>query len=662
LLERGRSGVEAYYRQKGFRFARITVKSTEVRRGVKLRVLVDEGPRTEIAAVEFIGAHGLSADELEEVAQTEASGWITAEYLDHGVLDADIARLQRHYREQGWRDARVTLADLRYSGDGSEVTVRIQIEEGARYTVVGFEIRDNEAVSTDELTELVELPLDVPLDARYIYGSPAEGIRGDVERMKAIYQDAGYYNAQITPELRIADPTRRELVVVYTIYEGGRTKIGRIDIEGNRITREDVIRRFLPFRPGDKIRTEAIRAGLLRLMQTQYFAGVEPDLRPSIRPGYTDIVMKVKEADTVGNFNFGGALSQSSGFQATASLTINNFDISQWSWPWNLFVSPHFRGGGQRLQASVAFGRRESNYTLTFNEPFLFGTRNSLSLTGQLSTQTEVDYDVRREGGGFTLGRQIFPWMVARIGATGEFVTVDDVSPFAPLELLALQAVGREPLVKLRGGFDFDWAKRDASRLPYQGFELDVSGEWAHDAIGSNWSFWAVHIEPRFHWTFFGHESGWRHVITLRNSFDYAEPLDGQAQVPFFERYFAGGWGTIRGFDRRDVGPREANRPVGGEFLFAGSLEYGFPLWRDTLGGPQHRDIVRMVWFYDFAAIDHTFKDYSSDDWRTSIGFGFRLAVPGFPFPFALDFGWPLKMEDEDDRQLISFTFDVRFG
>ncbi|MHC5020359.1 MAG: outer membrane protein assembly factor BamA [Planctomycetota bacterium] len=662
LLERARAGVEALYRRKGYRFARVAITPSTVARGVNLAVRVDEGPRTYIEAITFHGAHGIDPDDLEDVMNTEASSWMTSKYLDHAVLEADIARLQRHYRELGWRDARVTLAGLRYSGDGSEVTIRIQVEEGPRYTVVGFRIEGNDAVTTEELTELVELAVGEPLDARRIFGSLADGIRGDVERMRAVYQDEGYYNVQIQPETRVPDPAKRELVVVYNIHEGQRTRIGRVDIIGNRITREDVIRRRLPFRPGDKIRTEALRTGLLQLMQTQYFAGVEPELRPSARPGFTDVIFKVQEAETVGNFNFGGALSQGSGFQATASLTINNFDLSQWSWPWNLFVSPHFRGGGQRLQASVAFGRRESNYTLTFNEPYLFGTRNSLSLTGQLSTQSEIDFDVRREGGGFTVGRRLFSWLTASVGLSGEFVRVDDVGFFAPQELFALEKLGRKPLVKMRGGLDFDWARRDIGRLPYRGFEMNVGGEWAHDVIGSHWSFAAVHIEPKVHWTLFGEESEWRHIITFRTSFDYAEPLDGQSRVPFFERYFAGGWGTIRGFDRRDVGPRENNRPVGGEFLLAGSLEYTFPLWRDNLGGPQHRDIVRAVLFYDFATLDHTFKDYSSDDWRTSVGFGFRLSVPGFPFPFALDFGWPIKKETGDDTQRISFTFDVRFG
>ena len=72
-------------------------------------------------------------------------------------------------------------------------------------------------------------------------------------------------------------------------------------------------------------------------------------------------------------------------------------------------------------------------------------------------------------------------------------------------------------------------------------------------------------------------------------------------------------------------------------------------------------DVIRMVIFYDMATVLRDWEDYSSQQWRTGIGFGFRLNPLGFPVPFALDFGWALKREDTDDRELISVTFDVRF-
>ena len=119
--------------------------------------------------------------------------------------------------------------------------------------------------------------------------------------------------------------------------------------------------------------------------------------------------------------------------------------------------------------------------------------------------------------------------------------------------------------------------------------------------------------------------------------------------------------GFAVGFDYRDVGPRVNNRPVGGDILATGSLEYSIPLYRDTLGGSQHVDVIRMVFFYDWGTLLPDWDSYQTQSWRMSWGFGFRLNPLGFPVPFALDFGWVLKREPEDDTELISVTFDVRF-
>jgi outer membrane protein assembly factor BamA len=92
---------------------------------------------------------------------------------------------------------------------------------------------------------------------------------------------------------------------------------------------------------------------------------------------------------------------------------------------------------------------------------------------------------------------------------------------------------------------DFDWTTRDALRLPWKGFSLDTGFEWAHSAIGSFWNFWNVSIEPRFHWTLFGEQSEWRQVISVKGGLDYAYAFGDTREVPFFERFFAGGYGTI---------------------------------------------------------------------------------------------------------------------
>jgi outer membrane protein assembly factor BamA len=210
---------------------------------------------------------------------------------------------------------------------------------------------------------------------------------------------------------------------------------------------------------------------------------------------------------------------------------------------------------------------------------------------------------------------------------------------------------------------DFDWTTRDELRLPWRGLAIDTGFDWSDHALGSHWDFWHASVSPRVYWTLFGEASGWRQVVAVKGDIDYAEAFGDTTDVPFFERFFAGGYGTIRGFHYRGVGPRENTRPVGGDFRATASVEYSLPLWRDNFagGGPGAKaDVIRMVFFYDLATLSRTLEDYSTATWRSSFGFGFRLQVPGFPVPFALDFGWPLKREQGDDTELITFFFDLR--
>ena len=659
-LDRARESIRALYRDRGWQFTHVTVAASDAPRGVRVQVVVDEGPRTEVLAVEITGAHGVTRDDLLGLMETQASTWVGAKYLETGKLAADVARCERHYRERGWLDARVTLGTLQHAPDGTGVTVRLHVEEGRRWRVRDVRIEGAKAVPVAELYDLLAQPLDVPHDAREVFGDPPQR-PGDLQRLRTHYEARGYFHVEILPVVSVSDPAKAELDIVYRINEREPTRIGRVDIVGNRVTRERVVRRHLPFAPGELLQSEQLQLGLLRLYQTQYFRDVRVDDRPGQTAGTTDLLIELEESDRSGNLQFGGAFNQSLGLQGTFQLEIQNFDAAAWSWPWNIFRAPHWRGGGQSLRMGVSAGGKYSNYSITFQEPRLFDTDFTLGLSGNIYSRSYLDYDERRRGGSVDVGRTLARWMGVGLSWTGQLVEVRNVDLFAAPELQGFEALGQRPISKWRARVNFDWVERDAGRRAYQGFEVDLSAELAHKAFGSHWNFWTAGIHPQLHWTLFGHESQWRHVISLRLAFEYAEAIGKDPDVPIFERFYAGGFGTIRGFDYRDVGPRVNNRPVGGDILATGSLEYSIPLYRDTLGGSQHVDVIRMVFFYDWGTLLPDWDSYQTQSWRMSWGFGFRLNPLGFPVPFALDFGWVLKREPEDDTELISVTFDVRF-
>ena len=116
-------------------------------------------------------------------------------------------------------------------------------------------------------------------------------------------------------------------------------------------------------------------------------------------------------------------------------------------------------------------------------------------------------------------------------------------------------------------------------------------------------------------------------------------------QTPIFERYFAGGYSSFRGFYFRGVSPVQNGVKVGGDFMAVGSAEYMIPITAN--------DNIRTVIFTDFGTVE---PDVSLKDFRISAGFGFRLTIPAMgPAPLAFDFAWPIMKEDSDRLRVFSF-------
>ena len=152
-------------------------------------------------------------------------------------------------------------------------------------------------------------------------------------------------------------------------------------------------------------------------------------------------------------------------------------------------------------------------------------------------------------------------------------------------------------------------------------------------------------VDGRKYWTITKDVLDRRSVLVVRG---YAANAFGDP--PIFERFFAGGQGSIRGFKYRGVGPHENDTAIGGDFIALASAEYLFPIFDKTLQG---------VLFLDTGTVE---KNISFGSWRSSVGFGVRFTVPFLgPVPFALDFGIPISKKKGDETEVFSFSIGVSF-
>ncbi|NJN14161.1 MAG: BamA/TamA family outer membrane protein [Planctomycetes bacterium] len=168
---------------------------------------------------------------------------------------------------------------------------------------------------------------------------------------------------------------------------------------------------------------------------------------------------------------------------------------------------------------------------------------------------------------------------------------------------------------------------------------------------------WKVMVEHAAGWRTHRSKDGTWHRMTVTGSAHWAQAFDDTPAVPIFSRYFLGGR-SLRGFEFREVGPRSNGRPTGGDFMLVLSTQYTIPL----VSAESQGFGVDLNFFIDQGSLSADFDSFSGSDWRVAAGFGLGIAFggPNQP-PLLIDFGFPLRREAGDRKQLISVAFERTF-
>jgi outer membrane protein assembly factor BamA len=218
-------------------------------------------------------------------------------------------------------------------------------------------------------------------------------------------------------------------------------------------------------------------------------------------------------------------------------------------------------------------------------------------------------------------------------GLRVENVGVSNVPFFAPIDYRSV--VGDNFLLAFRGGVSRD--TRDSYLRPTEGSLVSASYEQVLGAF----DFPVFNLEANKYFTTYQRPDGsGRHVLAVRSQVGIAG-----GNAPVYERFFAGGFRSLRGFDFRGVGPFVNGFNVGGDFLLLNSLEYQVPL--------RANDQIFAVGFVDTGTAE---RSVEIKDYRVAAGFGLRFTVPMLgPVPIALDFGFPIVKGPHDRERIFSF-------
>lgn len=633
-----RRGIAQIYREKNYPLATVTVDAQKLADG-DLVFVIDEGPNTRIRNIDFIGNKSISEDRLKSKIQSRAWIWIArAGTLDEDQLEDDVAAIREYYRSLGFFDARVGRRVL-FSPDQSEAQVEFLIDEGVRYVVEKVTFQGNTSIPEATLRSDIKLVEGMPFDQTLV--------DRDTRKIVDHYAPLGYIYEpgsndpeylRITPEQRFRlAPGKIELV--YRIDEGKPFKLGNIEVRGNTRTKDKVIvREFRTLGPGDLFNASIIRDAQARLRSLQLFDRVK--VTPvGEKPDERDLLVEVDETRTA-SLTFGAGINSNGGLNGNITYTQKNFDVTNLPRTFDDVIDQTaLVGAGENFRLSFEPGTVATNASLRLTEPYLFDQPYSGTGELYLRDRRREDYSDGRIGGRFTLGHRFTDIYSGSVGLRLEQVNIYDVQDRPSRAFEILNEEGHSNLTSVSVS-----VKRDTTNpgpLPYTGTSLQATYE-VFGALAGDYSFQRLTGSADKYYTLRNDLLDRKTILSLHADAGY---IFGGA--PFFERFYGGGLGSVRGFAFRGISPRSgpSEDRVGGDFSLTGTAEVSFPLAGDQLRG---------VTFLDVGTVE---PDLSVGTIRSAVGVGVRVSLPLFgEVPIAIDLGFPITKGSQDDTQIISFS------
>jgi outer membrane protein insertion porin family len=641
LIDKATRLIRKAYEDKGYFVVDVRADKSLLDEQNILIFRIREGPRVHIRGIAFEGHAAFSQQELRSKIKSNTHIWLLRKgELSREQLDLDAARLRDFYRERGYLEAQVgRRIDL--SPDQKNAVVTFVISEGPQYTVEQIHIDGNALFTTQELLSVMKLRPGEPFSA--------DDLRRSNEAITDLYGKLGFLDTKVDIKRPVYHENQPKADVQVTIDEGEPALVGKVMVRGNQTTRDKVILRQLrgltPGRPFDRTQVETTER---RLGESSLFSEANVTILGNPGDEYRDVLVEVKEQNS-GSISFGAGVSSDVGVIGAIDLVQRNFDLTDLPESWGeFFTGKAFRGAGQYFAVALQPGNEYSRYSVSFREPYLLESDYFLDLNAFFYQRERESYDEERFGGSTGIGQRFGDVWSASVNLRYENVDIDHINRAAPVDVFAVE--GASTITAL--GFSLSRDTTDSTLFPTKG-SVTALGVSRAGALGGDYEFTALTARWQKFWTVDEDFLERKTVVSFRLETGY---ILEDNEAPVFERFYAGGHRSIRGFRLRGAGPRGVRNdtgqlgddPVGGDFLFLASLEYNFPIWQE---------IFRGVFFTDTGTVQ---DDVGFDEYRVSIGAGLRIKIPFLgQAPFALDFAVPLLKQDGDEERLISFDIAI---
>jgi outer membrane protein insertion porin family len=638
--------VEIYGRNGRYQ---VEVTPTTIPRGdgrVDLVFEIREGPKTGVKRISFVSNREFGESRLKGVIKTTESGWLsflkTSDVYDPDRVENDADLLRRFYLKNGFADVRVSAAAA-YDPAQQGFTLTFTIDEGARYRLGAIEIQSRVATLDGvSLRDVMHLSQGQVFDG--------EAVDKATNAIALAAGKRGFPFVDVRPHAN-RDYAANIINVVFTLDDGPRRYIERINIQGNTVTRDEVIRREFDVAEGDAYNRGPIDAAERRLKQLAPFKSVKITTENGSTPDRVVLNVDVEEQQT-GYISFSGGYSTSVGIVGEVSVSERNF-----------------LGLGQYVKVSVALGQYLRNGAVSFVEPYFLGDRLSLGLDlsfKEVLTNPYQSYGSESYGGGVKVSAPLMDGATseAHYSLVNQSVSLDptlmacippNVTTACP-SVVVKQAALDGPQWVSTVGSTLTYSSLDNPKSPHEGLRAELRQDVG--TLPGTVDFLRTTGDVRYY-----HDLGNDVVGLVRVQGGYIMPYGGQT-LPLMSSFF-GGPQLVRGFAPNGFGPRDVTPGttqdnIGGSRYWTTSTELqsavpGLPP-EVALKAAAFAD-AGSLWGYrgatSFPSLSQSLTVAASQQARSSIG---SSLIWDSPFgPLRLDYAYPVSKASSDITQRLHF-------
>ena len=602
---------------------------------VNLVFEIDEGDRSKIARISFVGNSAFGDAKLKKTIQTKETIWYrflsSDDTYDPDRLAFDQELLRRLYISNGYADFRVLSAEAQLDPKKNAFIVTFTLDEGEVYNFGDLAVESH-------LSNLEAGSLDSLISGKSGNLFNARLVDQTMEELTKKLGELGYAFVEVSP-VYDRSPETKTMGIKYVIKEGPRVYVEKINILGNVRTLDEVIRREFRLAEGDPYNAAKLKRSQERINNLGFFSNVDIRKEKGSADDKVKIDVAVAEQST-GELTFGAGFSTTDGALGDISIQERNL-----------------LGRGQFLKLNLTISSVRQDIDLSFTEPYFLEKNVSAGFdifktkTNGSSSRSNLGYDNDAVGGTIRTSYPITEFLSHSVNYSLRSDDITDID--ATASLFVRQQAGKNTSSLIGHSLMYD--KRDSKFEPSNGyfirFNQDIAG------LGGDTKFFRNELRSAYYRPLMA-EKGINLKVNGKTGHIFG--LDGE-DVRINDRFYIGSR-DIRGFSNAGIGPRDKTTldTLGGKTYAVGSVEVGFPV-----GLPEELGFKGAV-FTDFGTLFDTDDKTSGSNiildetsLRASVGAGLSWSSP--LGPIRIDFAHAFMKESFDETESVRFSFGTRF-